>query len=190
MYLSNKQNNIDRSDLNIKGDYEKILVQRCIKNERKAQKELYLCYCDAMFSTAYRILASKDLANDALQDSFIYVFKNLEKFEFRSRLGTWIKTIVVHTSLRILKKQRNFRFGEISEAVDFVTYDEPMSGEHLERAILMLPDGYRAIFLLIEVEGFKHRETADMLGISEGTSKSQLFYAKKYLRSILSGMTN
>lgn len=171
-------------------DDERILVQKCLKNERKAQKELYMRYCDAMYTSAYRILADGDLASDALQESFIYIFKQLNQFQFRSRLGTWIKTIVVHTSLKILKKQRSFKFGDLTETIDYVSWEEPMSGEHLERAILMLPDGYRAIFLLVEVEGYKHKEVAEILNISEGTSKSQLFHAKKYLKNILSGLGN
>lgn len=143
-----------------------------------------------MYSSAYRILNDYSLANDALQDAFMYVFKELNQFQFRSSLGTWIKTIVIHTALKVLKKQKTFIFSELNSKVNYVTWDEPLVGEHLERAILSLPDGYRAIFLLVEVEGYKHREVAEMLKISEGTSKSQLFHAKKYLKSILSSCNN
>ncbi len=143
-----------------------------------------------MYSSAYRILGDYSLASDALQESFIYVFKQLNQFQFRSTLGTWIKTIVVHTSIKILNKQKRFVFGEIPENVDYVAWEEPMSGEHLEKAIMLLPDGYRAIFLLVEVEGYKHKEVAEILHISVGTSKSQLFHAKKYLKNILAGLSN
>lgn len=143
-------------------------------------------YCDAMYSSSYRILNDPELASDALQEAFIQVFNILEQFQFRSTLGAWIKTIVVRSSLRILKKQKKFVLTELNDSVKHASWDEPMSGEYLEKAILSLPDGYRVVFLLVEVEGYKHKEVAEMLDVSEGTSKSQLFRAKKYLKNILS----
>ncbi len=143
-----------------------------------------------MYTSAYRILNDHELANDAIQEAFIQVFKILGQFQFRSTLGSWIKTIVIHTSLKILKKQKAFVFVDLNDNIKLISWNEPMSGEHLEKAILSLPSGYRAIFLLIEVEGYKHREVAEMLNISEGTSKSQLFHAKKYLRNIITSLNN
>lgn len=138
-----------------------------------------------MYSTAYRIVNDFDLASDALQEAFIQVFRDLKQFRFQSSLGSWIKTIVVHTSLKIIKKQRSLQFTELPDNIKLVSWEEPLKGEHLEKAILSLPSGYRVIFLLVEVEGYKHREVAEMLNISEGTSKSQLFHAKKYLKNVL-----
>lgn len=140
-----------------------------------------------MYTSAYRILNDRELANDAIQESFTQVFRILGQFQFRSSLGSWIKTIVIHASLKILKKQKAFVFVDLSDDIKLITWEEPMSGEHLEKAILSLPSGYRTIFLLIEVEGYKHKEAAKMLNISEGISKSQLFHAKKHLRAILNG---
>lgn len=174
----------------IRQEKEQNLIKGCLNNDRKAQKELYESYCNAMYSSAYRILKNKDLASDAIQEAFIQVFKILDQFQYRSALGTWIKTIVIHASLKILHKQKAFVFDDLSDTINHVTWEEPLSGEHLEKAILSLPSGYRAIFLLIEVEGYKHKEVAEMLKISEGTSKSQLFHAKKYLKTILSSCNN
>ncbi len=143
-----------------------------------------------MYTSALRILNDHELASDAIQESFIQIFRILDQFRFKSALGTWIKTIVIHTSLKILKKQKRFVFTDLNDTINHVTWEEPLGGEHLEKAILSLPDGYRAIFLLIEVEGYKHKEVAKMLKISEGTSKSQLFHAKKYLKTILSSCNN
>ncbi len=157
-----------------------------MNNDRKAQKVLYEKYCNAMYTSAYRILKDHELANDAIQEAFIQIFKILGQFQFRSTLGSWIKTIVIHTALKILKKQKTLVFVDLSDDINHITWDEPLSGEHLEKAILSLPAGYRTIFLLIEVEGYKHKEVAEMLHISEGTSKSQLFHAKKYLKTIIS----
>ena len=146
---------------------------------------LYDRYSNAMYTTAFRIINDRDLANDAIQEAFIQVFKILGQFEHRSTLGSWIKMIVIHASLKILKKQRRIAFVDLTDNIEHIIWEEPMSGEHLEKAILSLPSGYRTIFLLIEVEGYKHKEVAKMLNISEGTSKSQLFHAKKYLKKML-----
>lgn len=165
---------------------ERDLVDRCRAQDRVAQQLLFGRYKRAMFSTAYRIINDYDHANDALQDAFVEVFRNLDQFAFRSTLGAWIKTIVVRQSIR--KQQLENRF----LTLDTDIHDQPASfrdtltGEELDAAIRTLPDGARTVFLLIEVEGYTHKEVAGMLGISEGTSKSQVNYAKKLLRQRLS----
>ncbi|MFD2572445.1 RNA polymerase sigma factor [Spirosoma soli] len=170
---------------------ERDLVERCQQNDqpalkRQSQRLLYERYKRAMFSTAFRILNDYDNANDALQDAFVEVFRHLDQFAFRSTLGAWIKTIVVRQAVR--KQQLEGRFQTLDEAV----HDQPaplrdtVTGAELDAAIRTLPDGARTIFLLVEVEGYMHREVAEMLGISEGTSKSQVSYAKKLLRQRLS----
>jgi RNA polymerase sigma-70 factor (ECF subfamily) len=113
------------------------------------------------------------------------VFRDIKQFRGDSSLGAWIKTIVVRTSLRNLKQENRFSIKPYEENGDVITWPEEMRGEDLEKAILSLPDGSRAVFLLIEVEGYKHKEIAEMLNISEGTSKSQLHYAKKQLQKYL-----
>ena len=166
------------------------LIRRCqsvdLLTRRVAQRELYERYKRAMFSTAYRIINDYDHANDALQDAFVDVFRNLNQFAFRSTLGSWIKTIVVRQAIR--KQQLEGRFLTLDETI----HDQPapfrdtLTGAELDAVIRTLPDGARTIFLLAEVEGYAHKEIAGMLGISEGTSKSQVSYAKKLLRQRLS----
>ncbi|WP_077923012.1 RNA polymerase sigma factor [Spirosoma sp. 209] len=168
---------------------ERTLVDRCLSDDqpvrRTAQRLLYDRYKRAMFSTAYRIINDYDHANDALQDAFVEVFRNLDQFAFRSALGAWIKVIVVRQAVR--KQRLENRFETLNE----ITHDQPavlpdgLTGAELDAAIRTLPDGARTVFLLAEVEGYTHREIADMLGISEGTSKSQVSYAKKLLRQRL-----
>ncbi|QDK83382.1 sigma-70 family RNA polymerase sigma factor [Spirosoma sp. KCTC 42546] len=170
---------------------ERDLVERCLMvnqpaTRQAAQRQLFERYKRAMFSTAYRILTDYDHANDALQDAFVEVFRGLNQFAFRSTLGAWIKTIVVRQAIR--KQQFEARFLTIDETL----HDQPMpfrdslTGAELDAAIRTLPDGARTVFLLIEVEGYSHKEVAEMLSISEGTSKSQTSYAKKLLRQRLS----
>jgi len=135
-----------------------------------------------MFSTAYRMLNNSDDANDVLQEAFISVFKYIGSFRGESTIGTWIKTIVVRQALQKIRELKFFdTYPEngLEVPVDFL---DDLSGEYLEQLILELPKGYRTVFLLIEVEGYNHREVAEILSISEGTSKSQLSRAKKMLR--------
>ena len=137
-----------------------------------------------MFSTLYRILGNHDDAQDALQEGFVQVFKRIGDFKKQSTLGAWIKTIMVRQAVARLRKKKWLEPVENLPDVAFIPPDD-MLGEVIEAAILKLPEGCRAVFLLIEVEGFAHREVAEMLAISEGTSKSQLFYAKRILRDLL-----
>lgn len=165
---------------------EKELVQSCLANDRIAQKNLYDKYKKAMYTLAYRITGDFEVANDVLQEGFVKVFKGLTSFRGDSTLGAWIKTIVVRTAYSHLRKDKVF-FESIDNlpATAKVDWGHYLDAEYLEKAILSLPEGYRTVFVLIEIEGYGHKEVAEMLGISEGTSKSQLFYAKKRLREIL-----
>ena len=173
-----------------KSDIERDLVKGCTHNDRIAQRDLYHKYCDAMFTIAYRIVNNRDDAHDALQDSFIQVFRDIEQYRFDSTLGAWIKTIVVRTSLRLLSKNRNLSFTDMEEAQsdEMILIPDTLNSEYLEKVILSLPNGYRTVFLLTEVEGYTHEEAAKILGISVGTSKSQLHHAKKMLKNRLSAM--
>ena len=169
---------------------EKELIKGCLSNDRFAQKRLYDLYKDAMFTLAFRILRDNDLACDALQDGFIDVFMNLGKFEGKSTLGAWIKTIIVRKCLRKLKKEN--RYETINEDMEEKTYswDENLTGELLDKAINGLSAGYRSVFILVEIEGYSHKEVARLLNISEGTSKSQLSRAKQQLQKMLKHLKN
>ncbi len=165
------------------------IVEGCVKNNRIAQKELYDKYCVAMFSVVYRICGDHDLANDILQDAFIQVFRDIKKFRGDSSLGRWIKTIVIRTALRNIKKEKMFvNLDEVNHNDFAIELPGPLNGEYLELAILSLPKGFRTVFLLIEVEGYAHKEVSDLLNISEGTSKSQLYHAKKRLQLIIKNL--
>lgn len=170
--------------------YERALVARCLTPEspaaqRTAQRELFERYKRAMFTTVFRILNDYDRANDALQDGFIDVFRSLGTFQGTSSLGAWIKTIMVRQALKLQRHEARY------ETIDAERHDQPVNvpdhilGEQLDAAIRSLPDGARTVFLLAEVEGYAHREIAQMLTISEGTVKSQVSYARKLLKQRL-----
>jgi RNA polymerase sigma-70 factor (ECF subfamily) len=161
------------------------LISGCLLHDRIAQRQLYDRYKNAMYTLAYRITGDFDDANDVLQDSFMDVFRHLDQFRSESTLGAWIKRIIIRRST---KKKRIVIWENIDDIPDSgVDWgEEEINASHLETAILSLPDGFRTIFVLAEVEGYTHREIALTLGISEGTSKSQLFHAKRKLRNMLS----
>ena len=161
------------------------LIDACIANERLAQREMYERYCNAMYTIAYRITNDFELANDVLQDAFIQIFKNLQQFRRESTLGAWIKTIVIRTAYRKVKQRVVFEDIDNVNPQERIDWGTNLDAEYLEKAIQSLPEGYRAVFVLAEVEGYAHREVGELLGISEGTSKSQLFYAKRRLREML-----
>jgi RNA polymerase sigma-70 factor (ECF subfamily) len=162
------------------------LIDACLEDNRLAQKELYDRYARAMYTAAYRITSDFELANDVLQEAFIKVFRHLKSFRRESTLGAWIKTIVVRTALSRIRKEIRMESLEDHHHKDqIVDWGHHIDADYLEKAIQALPAGYRSVFVMIEVEGYSHQEVADMLGISVGTSKSQLFYAKKKLKKAL-----
>jgi RNA polymerase sigma factor (sigma-70 family) len=165
---------------------EKKLIDRCLNNDRLAQKELYDKYKCAMYSIAVRLLNHNfEEASDALQEAFIEIFRDLASFQYKSTLGAWMKTIVVRKALSKIKT--GWHFEEITpEILDHpVEWSDCFTAEYLEKAIQNLPEGTKTVFLLVEVEGLKHKEVSQMLNISEGTSKSQLNYAKALLKKKL-----
>jgi len=164
---------------------EEQLIQRCLASDRLAQQTLYNRYKDAMYTLAYRITADADMAADVLQETFIGVFRGLHNFQRRATLGAWIKAILVRTAYKKLKRTPFTEPLEDIHISHLVDWGEYLDAEYLQQAIQALPAGYRNVFVLIEIEGYAHKEVADMLGISVGTSKSQLFYAKKWLRKRL-----
>lgn len=145
-----------------------------------------------MFTLAFRITGNFEVAAEVLQDAFLQIFRHLSSFQGRSTLGAWIKTIVVRTAIGSTRRQHILHFEAVNDQTEQIILDwgDHLDAEYLEKAILELPEGYRSVFVLAEIEGFSHAEIAEMLQISEGTSKSQLFHAKKRLRARLTVLNN
>lgn len=161
---------------------EKDIIEGCNAGNRKTQKALYDLYKNQMYTLAYRITGNREEAEDVLVEGFFKVFKYLKTFKSQAALGTWIHTIVARTAYANIRNRVHFedisRFDD--EAVEYMELPDDIG--YLEEAIMSLPDGYRTIFTLYEIEGYKHREIAEMLEISQNTSKSQLSKAKAALR--------
>ena len=169
---------------------EQELIQACLRNDRKAQRQLYQQYAGGMLVVCMRYVNNKAEAEDILQDAFIKVFHYLGSFRGESTLGAWIKRIVVNTALRHI--QNAYTFDDL-EAVDRPNgkIEESVSGlqglqfQELITLIHQLPKGCQTIFNLFAIECFQHNEIAEMLHISEGTSKSQYARAKQLLQQQL-----
>ena len=158
------------------------IIERCKKGERKAFQELYNLYAKAMFNISVRILNNSDESEEVLQDAFLKAFEKIDTYDKKYSFGVWLKRIVINRSLDVLKK-RKLNFVAI-DAADFVQEEEEediYDVEVVKKCIQELPDGYRTILSLFVFEECSHKEIAELLGISEGTSKSQYNRAKKRL---------
>ncbi len=165
------------------------IVERCRKGERQAQFELYKLYSRAMYNVCLRMVKNEYDAEDLLQNSFMDVFTKLNTFRHQSSVGAWMKRIVINNCINHLKR-RKMKFQEMEERFEAVKDDELASEpkwniKGINNAIHQLPDGYRVVFSLYLMEGYDHKEIAEILNISEATSKSQYSRAKKKLRHIL-----
>ena len=142
-----------------------------------------------MYNISYRITNDPDDAADVLQEAFLSAYKYMHSFKGESSLGAWLKRIVVNASINHIKKQR-IMYEQIENqdaGEDETSRDEDIVLEldRVRSAIQQLPDGFRTVFSLYLLEGYDHREIAEILGISESTSKSQYNRAKKRLKEIL-----
>ena len=164
------------------------LVKDCLKGKPQAQRELYELFAETMLGVCYRYTRSMRDAEDVLQEGFVKVFHHLNQYKQQGELGAWIRRIMVTTSLNFLKKKsRNrYEFSFENEHLHPVVDDNPelkLTGKELANLIRQLPVGYQTIFNLYAIEGFNHVEIGEMLGINEGTSRSQYSRARNLLIS-------
>lgn len=167
-----------------------LLVEGCKNCDRRSQKLLYDQYSKAMYNICCRMLNNRTEAEDLLQDTFMDVYKNIDRFEYQSTIGAWIKRITINNCINFLKKRR-LDLKEMTETTDCADtmideseYDQ-YSVNKIMKGMTQLPEGYRVVLNLFLLEGYDHQEISEILGISVGTSKSQLNRAKSKLRSIV-----
>ena len=169
---------------------EEAILKGCLENDATAQRELYNKFSPKMLSVCYRFAHNREDAEDMLQEGFIKVFTQIHSFENRGAFEGWIRRIIVHTCINILKKNKKF-----NESVDIIhatglqireeTVPSVIQAKQVVECIRMLPIGYRTVLNLYAIEGYSHREIAGMLGIEESTSRSQYTRAKAMLEDIL-----
>ena len=162
------------------------LVRDCLKGKSKAQRELYDLFADVMLGVCYRYTRSMRDAEDVLQEGFMKVFHHLKQYKQEGELGAWIRRIMVNTALNYLKRHRKYQeemyFTE--EYMHPVVEEDPvvsLQARELADLIRQLPQGYQVIFNLHAIEGYSHVEIGEMLGISDGTSRSQYSRARNLL---------
>jgi RNA polymerase sigma-70 factor (ECF subfamily) len=168
----------------------KNLIEDCRRGNRKAEKELFEQFKIPMMGVCLRYLKNQQDAEEVLIEGFFNVFKSLDRLIYENEIAffAWIKRIMINQSLMFLRKNKEVRILSINEDLDHemdISPIDELSTRDVLRIIQMIPIGYRTVFNLYEVEGYKHHEIAEMLGITVGTSKSQLFKAKKLLKEIL-----
>ncbi|MFT3675947.1 MAG: sigma-70 family RNA polymerase sigma factor [Chitinophagaceae bacterium] len=169
---------------------EEALLKGCMNNDSAAQRELYNRYSSKMLAVCYRYAHSREDAEDMLQEGFIKVFLQVHTFENRGAFEGWIRRIIVHTCINILKKNKKFNESvDIIHATSMQIREESVSAiiqaKQVVECIRLLPIGYRTVLNLYAVEGYSHREIAGMLDIEESTSRSQYTRAKAMLEDIL-----
>lgn len=172
-----------------KNHNEQKLVRLCKKGDAKAQFKLYKLYCKGMFNVAVRMTNNRNLAEDILQDAFIKAFSEMHKLKDEKAFGGWLRRIVINRCIDVSRKEKMVfadmetlrnKHLEIAEEVD-----SDIDPELVHRLIKRLPNGAREILVLRALEGYKHAEIGEQLGISESTAKTQFFRAKQLLAQML-----
>ncbi|MBK7007573.1 MAG: RNA polymerase sigma factor [Saprospiraceae bacterium] len=169
------------------------LVDRCKKRDALGQKELYDLYKTTLFGICRRYLHSIEDAEDVLTESFVKIFTKLDDYKGEGSFEGWIKKITVNEALMFLRKHK-LHFQEL-DTFHLEFGEAPHYEDQLEEADIMdlfeqLPPGYRTVLNMYDVEGYKHKEIADLLGISINTSKSQLILARRKMKDLLEKKLN
>lgn len=167
---------------------EKDLINACRQRDRRAQQALYDRFAPSMFGVCRRYVKTQEDAEDVLIEAFFKVLTNIDQYKGEGSFEGWIRRIVVNESLMALRKRVNF-----TQMLELTDIDVPVNTSVLQELVAqdilnlidLLPIGYRTVFNLYVMEGYKHREIGQIMGISINTSKSQLILAKKRLKSLL-----
>ena len=167
---------------------EKQLLKKAIKGNRDAQRTIYEKFASKMLSVCRQYIKDVHFAEDVMVNGFVKVFKNLSDFEHRGSFEGWIRRIMVRESISYLRKKQFVVFdNEVLERKEI--FEEEVTSlidvDEVQQLIDALPEGYKMVFVLYAVEGYKHNDIAKLLEITEGTSKSQLFKARKMLQENL-----
>ena len=171
--------------------HEADLIARVRAGEPAAERELYDANVDRVYRLAYRLAGDDDLARDITQDTFIRAFERLHEFRGEARFSTWVHAIALSVALNARRKVKRLRREvDLEEGMDVpgtIREAEPDLRQRMAAAIDALPQGYRTVFVMHDVEGFTHEEIGGALGVATGTSKAQLSRARAKLRTALAG---
>lgn len=162
----------------------KRLIQKCKRRDIKAQSEIYHLFAGKMFGLCLKYSRNKQEAEDNLQDAFITIFDKIDQFKFKGSFEGWMKRIVINTALQTYRQKNvlNLVENDLPDEVDVEVDEEDISLDYLLKIIQELPERYRMVFNLYVLDGYSHKEISDLLGIAEGTSKSNLSRARLILK--------
>jgi len=165
---------------------EQTLVEECKQGNQKAMGDLYDHYAPKMKAICLRYVKHHEEAEDILQEAFIKIFKNINRYQDQKNLTGWIKTIVINTSINMYYKNKNMQMNVDYDAVigsekHAATIADQLTLNELYDVINSLPEGYKVVFNLYAIDGYDHKEIGEMLKISESTSRSQYARARKVL---------
>jgi RNA polymerase sigma-70 factor (ECF subfamily) len=171
---------------------ENEIIQLAIENNRQAQQLIYNKFSPKMLSVCRQYIKDIQIAEDLMITAFMKVFTNLKKFENKGSFEGWIRRIIINECISFIRVDKKVAFLEDSYYKEdgFNGIESNFSVEDIQFLIDNLPDGYKMIFNLYAIEGYKHHEIATMLGINEGTSKSQLSHARKMLQEQITKLKN
>ena len=164
------------------------LIAGCKDGKPWAQKEIFELYASAMMSVCVRYVTDRETARDILQDGFIKLYTKIDTYSGSGSFAGWVRRIFITTSLEYLRQhdalKQSTPIEEYSNSIEDndITVLEKISADDLMGCIAKLPDGYRTVFNLYAIEGYTHNEIAEILNISEGTSRSQFMRARKILQ--------
>lgn len=172
---------------------EEEIIRRSITGDRVSQKALYDRYASKMFGVCLRYATDYQAAEDILQEGFIKAFRHLERFRFEGSFEGWLRKIMVNSAIEVHRRKNNMYPIVDVENTEVEFYDESaldkLAAEDLMQMIETLSPGYKTVFCLYAIEGFSHKEIAEQLNISEGTSKSQLARARYILMEMVEQRT-
>jgi RNA polymerase sigma factor (sigma-70 family) len=190
--VRNRSNGMaERGSEKVSQDIHNYLVERCLQGDRRAQQELYKLYAPQMFNVCRRFMGRQEEAEDALQEAFVQAFTKLNTFKFEATFGAWLKRIVINKCIGILQQKRLLT-SSIDEKFDLMESDSQEPNEDIQyevkkvmQAIDEISDGCKLVLNLYLFEGYDHGEIAEILNITESTSKAQYSKARKKVRQIL-----
>jgi RNA polymerase sigma-70 factor, ECF subfamily len=171
---------------------EKEIIRLAIENNRSAQQKIYVQFSSKMLSVCRQYIKDIHQAEDIMITAFMKVFTNLKNFQHNGSFEGWIRRIIINECISHIRVQKKVVFIEEEHCFEesFNNIESQFSLEDIQFLIDNLPDGYRMIFNLYAIEGYKHQEISAMLGINEGTSKSQLSHARKILKEQIVKLKN
>lgn len=171
---------------------ENEIIKLAVENNRYAQQKIYTQFSSKMLSICRQYIKDIHQAEDVMITAFMKVFVNLNSFEFKGSFEGWIRKVMVNECISFIRVQKKVSFldDEYYKEEGFNYIESQFSVEEIQFFIDNLPDGYKMIFNLYAIEGYKHQEISKMLGIKEGTSKSQLSHARKMLQTQIAKLKN